>query len=364
MELTTRLIFVKDLLDYIESEDYLNSRVVPISPQRARSHACNPRAQADDLALVLVYADGQMEAYLGVLPDLIYPTGIPERAGWLSCMWVNPDLRGRGIAKRLINAVFEYWQYRILVTEFTPEAKGLYDSTKQFLDLKTALGVRAYLRPNLAYLLPKKNASFNTLTPLWTFTDVLLSIPNRLRLLFYNTKAIEGLQVETEISSRISQFIAPLQEGEFMRRRPEDLNWILKNPWIKSAPGADEFSKRYHFTSVAHHFEFFSFSLNDTKNECKAFVILSLRDGHMRVPYAYFNDDYTEKVAKAIAFYAVQMNATMFTTYQPRLSTFFKGHTFPFYHVRTIKRDYIISKIFSPSDHIYLQDGDADAAFT
>jgi len=70
---------------------------------------------------------------------------------------VNPKMRGQGISKKLIREVFEAWDYKILVTEFTPAAKGLYNSTKQFLDLAKPDGMRGYLRLNLHYLLPNKD---------------------------------------------------------------------------------------------------------------------------------------------------------------------------------------------------------------
>ena len=113
------------LQEYIDSEEYKLTRHVAISKQRAISHIRNPRAKADDLVLVLIYEQEEMVAYLGVFADDLYFSTGNEHVGWLSCMWVNPIMRGKGIAKKLITTVFEAWNYKILVTEFTPAAKGV-----------------------------------------------------------------------------------------------------------------------------------------------------------------------------------------------------------------------------------------------
>ena len=67
------------------------------------------------LVLVLIYEAEALVAYLGVFADdLHFSTGV-EHVGWLSCMWVNPIMRGKGIAKRLISTVFEAWSYKIFL---------------------------------------------------------------------------------------------------------------------------------------------------------------------------------------------------------------------------------------------------------
>ena len=90
---------------------------VPISRHRAWSHIRNPRVSENDVILVLAMVNGKMAGYLGVLADHIFLNNQKEKAGWLSCMWVDPEVRGQGIAKQLLNRVLERWDNRILVTE-------------------------------------------------------------------------------------------------------------------------------------------------------------------------------------------------------------------------------------------------------
>ena len=158
--MTERKIYINELEAFVKSPAYQAMPVVPISMHRALSHVANPRAKPDDLALVLIYEEEEMVAYLGVLPDDLYVDGETHHVGWLSCMWVDPKMRGRGLSKKLIKMVFEAWNYKILVTEFTPSAYGLYKSTKEFIDLRINNGFRFYRRANFSYLLPKKDSKW------------------------------------------------------------------------------------------------------------------------------------------------------------------------------------------------------------
>ena len=83
---------------YIDSDEYKSSEYIAISKHRALSHIRNPRAKADDLVLVLIFEKEEMVAYLGVFADDLHFSTCIEHVGWLSCMWVNPVMRGKGIA--------------------------------------------------------------------------------------------------------------------------------------------------------------------------------------------------------------------------------------------------------------------------
>jgi GNAT superfamily N-acetyltransferase len=364
MELTTSIIRVKDLPAYIESEAYRTGDVIPISPHRALSHARNPYAQPDDLSLVLIFADGALRAYLGVLPDIIYPEGQPERAGWLSCMWVSPDLRGKGIAKQLINTVFEHWQHRILVTEFTPEAKGLYDRTQQFNDLVKPEGIRGYLRPDFAKLLSAKSRQWARWKPVLSAADGLLRPVNHIRLLWHRA-SLPDIQYINEIDTETAQFISLHQKDQFIRRGKAELDWMLKNPWVLSAPAPDEISRKYHFTATARQFAYFAVKMFDDNGCLCGFLMLSFRDGHLKVPYCYVLPDQSAHALAVIYNHAITLGATMVTAFQPALVELMRNDpASPFFIRRTVRRHYIISKVFTVNGDVHVQDGDADAGFT
>src|SRR5688572_14514979 len=132
------------LAEFIRSEEYEKMPVVPISRHRAISQIRNPRVSETDVILVLAYVNGKMAGYLGVLADYIFLNNQKEKAGWLSCIWVDAEMRGQGIAGKLLNCALERWDNRILATEFTDTAKKIYDRSGQFQDLKVSEGIRGF----------------------------------------------------------------------------------------------------------------------------------------------------------------------------------------------------------------------------
>lgn len=361
----------KTLADFIQSEEYARMPVVPISRHRAWSHIRNPRVSEDDVILVLAMVEGKMAGYLGVLADYIYLNDQQEKAGWLSCMWVDPEVRGQGIAKKLLNRVLESWDNRILVTEFTPAAKGLYDRSGQFQDLKISEGLRCFLRFNLDELLPKKFPALEKVKPLLRLKNNVLNAANELRLNGWQSqRKLENYQVKTvsEIDEKLADFIAARQQNQLEKRSAKDLNWLLKNPWLLPNAEDDGTSKRYHFSAFAPNFELLPIIISDKTENLVAFVMLGIRGNDLKVPYCYADLKNNDLVAELIIQEMLQRKLRTLTVFQPELVAFFKQHSKPFLHLHPLKRHYIISKKFaellSQQSEVVIQDGDADCAFT
>lgn len=364
-----RTLTPAQLKAFIQTDEFKTMPVVPISTHRALSHIANPRVEADDVIMIMAYEEGRMVGYLGVLADWIHNTTGSYKCGWLSCMWVDPTLRGKGIAKQLLATAFTNWNNHILVTEFTPEAKGLYDRSNNFDDLKTNTGLRCFMRFNLHQVLINKKPQLKPLKPVLKLADGFANAFNNLRLLVAkpNTQSAVNWQPVAEVDYAIGNFISQFQTNAFEQRTTADLNWILKNPWLKVSPTTDE-SKRYHFSSVASEFKNLCFAGYNSRNEIVAFMFFSLRDGHLKIPYAYFNNAHTADLVAKVYEVMLAEKANMLTVFHPLLVKHFSNNTTPFIYKRPIQRNYIITKALSQhfvsKDNISIQDGDADCAFT
>jgi GNAT superfamily N-acetyltransferase len=362
-----RLIQLHQLQAYIDSEEYKQSKYIPISKHRALSHLRNPRGKADDLVLVLVYEAGEMVGYLGVFADdLHFTTGV-EHVGWLSCMWVNPTMRGKGIAKKLLQTVFEAWEYKILVTEFTPAAYGLYQRTEQFLDLAKPKGIRGYLRLNLHYLLPQKDEKWNKWKPFLGLVDGLFNGINDWRLKWKATKKVT-FEYISEIDAESWTLVQETKQRELMNRGREELTWLVNNPWLLSGGLEDHNAQRYHFSAVAPLFSFLNIKIYDASKNQIAFLIVSIRGKNMKVPYAYFEAKYTDEVIAVLYQHLLELKLDMITVFHERLVAHIEDKPSPFFKKRAFQRHYIIGKVLgdalNKTPGFTIQDGDADAAFT
>lgn len=366
MEIKT--LTASQLINFIVTDEFKKMPVIPISSHRALSHSVNPRLEPNDVVMILAYKQGNMVGYLGVLADRIFEKDNSFKCGWLSCMWVDPKLRGKGIAKQLLATAFSNWQNHILVTEFTPEAKALYDRSQNFDHLKSNSGLRCFMRFNLHEILPSKNPRLKPFTPLLKIGDGLGNLVNKFRLLFkpINTGVLHWKKTE-EIDADVANFIDQAQSNSFERRGVVELNWILKNPWLKVSQQTIE-SKKYHFSSVADKFKNLCFVARNPQSQPIAFLFLSIRNGHMKIPYAFFNETHSAEIAAKIYEVMLAEQVNMFTVFHPALVRHFSDSQTPFIYKRSIKRNYIIAKALSEHFHnkanIIIQDGDADCAFT
>lgn len=365
-------VTIAQLPTYLASEEYKRARYIAISKHRALSHMRNPRARAEDVVLVLVYENEELVAYLGVFADDLQFENTVAHVGWLSCMWVNPNMRGKGLAKRLLQTVFEAWDYKILVTEFTPAAKGLYDRSGQFIDLARPEGVRGYLRPNFATLLSKKDARWNKWRPWLRLVDAVLSVPNALRLAGFKRRLWDKAQYSmaylTELDEEAAGLVERLQQGELIQRGVAELNWLLRHPWLLQAPFKDRDAERYHFSAVAKQVGFLGIKLYNPTLEPVAFAILSVRDGSAKLPYVYCQPGEEGRLWEVVYDHLLAMGCATCTVFHPAMVAALQSGPHPFFKLRTFKRHYIIGKVLEEdlkeTGAFRLQDGDADAAFT
>ncbi|MCB0838088.1 MAG: GNAT family N-acetyltransferase [Bacteroidetes bacterium] len=353
---------------FIHSEEFHNMPVIPISRHRALSHIHNPRIDPNDIVMVIAYEDNRMAGYLGVFSDRIYLNQQELKAGWLSCMWVDPNLRGRGIAKKLLNKVLETWDQRILVTEFTQAAKGLYDRSGAFVDLKQSEGIRGYLRLDFEGIIPRKSPGLKRFKPFFRMSDAILNLANQPRLKLTQKNPKVRWAYINFLDEELEKFISSRQEGQLTRRRAEDINWIIKYPWILSAPKKDFLSQRYHFSALEKRFDVLNLKLTDTKGNLVGYIMLTIRGNYLKVPYFYVEPEFISEAAKIILNHMIDAHLRIITTFHPELVAYFRENSQPFIHLRKAYRNYIISKVFQPyhqeQPNVLIQDGDADCAFT
>jgi GNAT superfamily N-acetyltransferase len=357
-----------DLSRYITSEDYLRAQVIPISKHRALSQISNPRADARDILLLIAYENDVMLGYLGVLPDEIYAeSNEPIHCGWMSCLWVDPGQRGRNIARQLIDACFESWHHRILLTEYTEAAGGLYAKTGLFTSLHHSKGRRWYVRSDLRTILPPKNDTFKKIIPVLKLADFIFNLwLNPFSVLQKKSHNEYRMQFVSNISADFVELIDKQENNELFCRSSKDLEWILQNPWIKECPGKNSDANKYHFTSVENIFKCDGIEIRNKDGLPKAFIIYTNRNGHLRLPYIYYTGN-EEAIRLVCNHLIVSLNIKTITIYNEYLLAYLAEHPFIRALNKEVSRSYLISKTLAGHNldkKAIIQDGDGDCAFT
>ncbi len=355
------------LHEYIYSEEYSKLKYIPITKHRALSHINNPRANDHDVLLLLAYEGKQLVGYLGVLPDQIFLNNKFEKCGWLSCLWIYKEHRGKQIALQLVQKSLEIWNKKILATEFTYPAKRLYDKTNNFVKLEEKKGIRLYVRFSLQTILPPKNNLFKKVKPLLKIFDFISNVLLDSRFYFFSNNLI-GLQLEyiNHIDREVGKFIKHKQQKQLFKRGADELNWIIKNPWILSSSTKDFYSKKYHFSSLDEMFEFIPIKILNKENELIAFLIFARRNENLKLPYYYYEND-IDIIIKVINYHLIKWKIKTFTTFDETISLRLKnGRTVSLFK-KLVKKNFIISSIFDTKllgKKFQIQDGDADCSFT
>jgi hypothetical protein len=359
----------KQLLEYVNSDDFRTGTDIPITFHRALSQTKNPRMKEEDVILLLAFNEEILVGYLGILPDTIFPENKePVRIGWLSCLWVSPKARGKGISIKLISKSLKLWNNHILSADYVPSTKIIYDSTNQFIDKPySKKGIRLYIKSDFYNLLPQKKTIYFNLKWLFKAIDFFVNLLLTIRLIFYKEEVSHLLfEYVDHIDEEVNNFIVTKQKKELFKRNKEEFNWIIQNPWILSAKEKDSLNKKYYFSSTTKSFNFYSIKVRNSENKLIAFLIYSKRNNTLKLPYLY-HDNCIDAVIKTLTYHLIKWKIKTFTTYNSELAQSLMNKKMPIIFRKEIVRNYMISSIFKEeifNSDIEIQDGDGDCSFT
>lgn len=353
----------ESLRKYVESDEYLIAEKIAISQHRAISQCNNPRSRAEDVLMIMAWDGAILVGYLGILPDDLYMTNEqPLHLGWLSCLWVNPGYRGKGVAGKLLKSALEAYDNNIILTEFTQEAGKLYEKSGLFVRLKCIEGKRYYYRFCLSALLPKKNKVFNQLIPLLKFSDFLI---NKILDFRFNKRA---LPLETTFFLRLLNFEVNCPNSgshfSFFKRTFRDFDWIFNHPWIIRKDEKFRYSERYYFSAVDPSFENLFYH---SKAGVGEFIWLTYRNSHLKTAHINCKNDDQIKILMEDIFCSGRVD--FFTTYDAQMINILKKLKLKPIFSKPIKRSYMVShqlmkKIAESHIELKIDDGDGDCIFT
>jgi GNAT superfamily N-acetyltransferase len=360
-----RIYTTGNILEFVSSDQFSKLKHIPITKHRALSYANNPRSASSDEILFVAFENDEVIGYLGALPDKIFYQGEWKRMAWLSCIWVDPRFRGKNIAGQLIDLTLKEWDYTTMMTNMTPGVLKNYERTGHFNAQVIRSGIRGYLRFNLVEVLPPKGGIFARIKLPLQILDFILNIINAIRLVFYPgykmDPAISYEYIE-KISPEAEELINDVNRSSLLKRGRLELEWITGYPWILEDKENPE-SKRYYFSSVSRLFFYQQVEFRDENNRVSAFLMLSIRDNHLTVPYVFFSSGMESSLVKFLFNTMLDYQLNMLTVFHPELAKKIKEMPSPFLFRKKILRPYFIPKTLDLPDPAF-QDGDGDGVFT
>lgn len=354
-----RCLNKKMLEEFVNSGEFETFDFLPITRHRAWSQIRNQKASDEDVLLTLVFFDGKLAGYLGSLPDELQVGEQRIKFAWLSTLFVHENFRGKRIAQQLLDLVFEKYAGKIAMTEFTPEAENLYNKTQKFDYITPMIGKRFYFKSQMAEIIPRKKPGMSFLKPFLMMGDFLLNFFISFKSGLRNSKNVD-FQLLDFADDEIKIFLEDFAKN----RSVEELDCILKNPWILEGNQPDQ---RYVFSSYAKEFQYFWLKVFGENKKLETCALLQLRDGHLKIPYL-FSKDHIELFVHSLQRFIDEKNVKALTSYQTSLNAELIQKSFGKLYQKDLERRYLFHKDLLkalPADfEPHFQDGDGDPVFT
>ena len=360
---------VADLKTALASEDFWLTQTLPITKHRALSHTRNPRAEEGDLVLLVAYQDNQVIGYLGILPDKIFVNDAVYKLGWLTSWWVDPSCATAGAGAILLFKALNAYDQCVGVSGSSRAARKALHASQKFVTLKSLQGLDIRLRLNVTRDFLRRLPSLRIFRVLFKIFDELMDEIVNLRSFLWQRRKNPCQRLTFEYISAIDEetghFIQHHHLHDLTRKEKSDLNWIMNNPWILSAPLKDAASKKYYFSSRADRFSYLGVKVFEHHTEMIGFFLLKVRDDRMSVVYSYFESRHAMSIIAAVFHHALAMNVSTLSLYDEQLVAGFSDLGCPCWSAKKKSREFSLSKAFAdiPVANYRLHGGDGDLAF-
>lgn len=344
----------------IDSEKYATFPFCPITKHRALSHIHNPRASESDTLLILIFYEGVLAGYMGILPDEMDSNGNISKIGWLSTLYVDPQYRGKRLGQLLLAKAFEEYKNYIIITEFTPEAEAMYLKSKLFTSKVSMIGTTFYYHSNLKNILPTKNNKWSRISFVLKPVDVILNLFQNIKYNFISSdentyQLIDKLDEESKI------FIENIDKNGTFKRKNRELEWVSNYPWIKES--ADKINLNYQFSSYAREFKFSFIKVYD-KSKLIAVLMISVRDKTAKLLYSFATDH--QKAAKAVHHFMITNKIINLISFDDGINECLHNQSYLFKKER--KRQFMyhadLKNKLGKNENIEFKGGDGDTLFT
>lgn len=359
---------VDDLREKLHQGDFWSSDILPITKHRALSHIHNPRAESDDVVLFVCYNNDHIIGYFGVLPDKIYLHDVEYKIAWGSTIWVDPQHRGKRIGQLLVSKAFDH--YDICSSGFTRSGKMVADTSGRFSTLRTSEGAAFIVRSCCSYFLPKQFPKFRRFRPFFNLVDRtannFVDLHSLLRKRNNTGYKAGNIEFITEIDEQTDRFIRQHSKNALSKRAAEELNWIIKYPWILPAPRNDTADSRYFFSTTSQRFLYLNVKVFDTNDTMIGFVMFKVKNNIMTIPFAYFDDTAINDIVHLIGFMVLEMKIDIFITYQKEIIQKITTNHLPYLYKKDLTLLYYKGNNLKDVDFsgCIPQDGEGDSAFT
>ncbi len=361
---------VKDLKAALEQTSLWKTDVFPITKHRALSYVNNPRADSEDIVLLVAYEGNRVIGYIGAIPWKIYIENKEKKLAWLTGWWMDSEFRKTGIGRSLLYRILEIYDYDAMIPYYKSTSKRVFDASGRFINLKEYSGIKLLFRFNLSEILVRKIPGIKFLRPLLKIVDAAANLFTNIRQWLWkrNSSIYENYIFEHIccIDSETSAFIKKYRKNELSRYEEEDFNWIFSFPWILSTPVNDITLSDYYFSSVSKKYGLINIKIFDRNKKMAAFAVFRFREKNLNIPFYFCRENCHETILKIAGLIMIDMKLDTLTLNDEFLTEKFHNTGLPVIFKKSIFNQFLITdkyKDFDFSDY-YVHEGEGDNIFS
>lgn len=342
----------RELRSLLADESFWAQPRLPITRRRAVSQVANPRAEENDPVLLTAHFQGQLVAYLGVLPDRVNdPSEGWIRFGWLTAWWADKESQQRLAAMKLLFAAMKRYGNRLAASSPASEAARAYVGSGRFEE---------HGRCGRSFFIVSLPPSWGRLS---RAAQWVAGVKNH--LISGRSLKRHGLQIQISdvFNEEMESFLNARAEKDVFGRDSAYWSWVLQYPWMSTTDEDQVAQKNYAFSVYAGDFRQIPMWVS-RRGTMIAFLLMTLREGRLTLKHAYYDLADGGYVAAALRAAVADMNPWLFVCGDEGLEGRLRTGV-PFHVARRVRHSVVyVGKVLPASPWLKPQPGTGDSVFT
>ena len=318
-----------------------------ISFVRAYALINNPCALDNDPALEVVFDDdGAAVGYTGVFAENYKEGSIQGRLFWGTTEWVATELRGKGIASKMMHEIKEAVGYQKYL--------GLASSIASVkLDKKQGSSIRYFPQYKLKL---KEERSLKGRCASRYVSFVNNSFFNKLSIYSYENRYVQYVDQNTY------RFIVAHSTHDLFLRKQEMFNWLLRYPFLQPI-GKDQYVKQdsYEFSNYVNLYKMNAVQVW-VDGVMGGFYIANQIDNTCTLRYLYYEEQYSNEVFASVVRCMVETGSVEIRFFSKDLFGFMEKNGLKWLNKKSVYEQisFTTPRDFVYDDSLSLQGGDGD----